>query len=201
MARGNGRMTIFIDDADYRQFLHILGDSVDQFAIRCWNYCLMPNHYHVTLQPSVANLSAAMRRVNSVYALWWNRRHGHVGHVFQGRFKDQIVDRESYLLALTRYVVLNPVRAGIVKRPEDWRWSSYCATAGLAPLPAFLAAEATWGLFGNGEVGVLQTRFTGHISAQMDDAVWQDRIRSNDLVLGTRAFRDIVMSVGQGRRP
>ena len=186
-------MTIFVDDADYRQFLHILGEAVDQFAIRCWNFCVMPNHYHVTLQPSAANLSEAVRRVNSVYALWWNRRHARVGHVFQGRFKDQIVDRDSYLLALTRYVVLNPVRAGLVRRPEDWRWSSYGATAGLAPQPAFLAAEDTLRLFGDGEAQVLRTRFARHISEQTDDAAWLDRIRSNDQILGTSAFKAAVM--------
>ena len=91
----------------------------------------MPNHYHATLQPSQPNLSEALRRLNSVYARWWNERHQRVGHVFQGRFKDQIVDRDSYLLTLSRYVVMNPVRAGLVERPEDWRWSSYRATAGL----------------------------------------------------------------------
>lgn len=192
MSRGNGRMTIFLDDADYRQFVHLLGEVVDEFRIRCWNYCLMPNHYHVTLQPSQANLSEAVRRVNSVYASWWNRRHARVGHVFQGRFKDQIVDREGYLLALSRYVALNPVRADLVKRPEEWRWSSYSATAGLAPSPAFLAVGATLELFGEGEAHVLQRRFTRHVTAQTDDAAWQDRIRSNDRILGTSAFKETV---------
>jgi REP element-mobilizing transposase RayT len=185
-------MTIFLDDADYRHFVHILGEVVDHCAIRCWNYCLMPNHYHVTLQPSAANLSEAVRRVNGIYALWWNKRHERVGHVFQGRFKDQVVDREGYLLALSRYVVLNPVRAGLVQRPEDWRWSSYSATAGLAPSPAFLAADATLQLFGKGDPHVLQTRFARHIAAQMDDASWVDRIRSSDRILGTTAFKDLV---------
>ncbi len=196
MSRGNGRMQIFLDDVDYRHFVHIMGDVVDKLAIRCWNYCLMPNHYHATLQPSAENLSEAVRRINSMYALWWNRRHARVGHVFQGRFKDQIVDRESYLLALSRYVVLNPVRADLVKRPEDWRWSSYSATVGLAPLPTFLAADATLGLFGDGEAHVLQSRFTRHITAPTDDAAWQDRIRSNDRILGSRAFKERVTRGG-----
>lgn len=194
MSRGNGRMHIFLDDADYRHFVHILGEVVDQFAIRCWNYCLMPNHYHATLQPSAENLSEAVRRINSSYALWWNRRHARVGHVFQGRFKDQIVDRESYLLALSRYVALNPVRADLVKRPEDWRWSSYGAIAGLAPSPVFLAAEATLELFGEGEAHVRQARFTRYITLPADDAAWQDRIRSNDRILGTIAFKEAVVA-------
>ena len=196
MSRGNGRMQIFLDDVDYRHFVHVLGDVVDQFAIRCLNYCLMPNHYHVTLQPSAENLSEAVRRINSVYALWWNRRNARVGHVFQGRFKDQIVDRETYLLALSRYVVLNPVRAEIVKRPEDWRWSSYCATAGLAPSPSFLNADATLALFGDAETHVLQARFTRFATTPTDDLAWQDRIRSNDRILGSRAFQESVIGGG-----
>ena len=104
-------MTVFLDDIDYRHFVFLLGDVIEEFGIQCWNYCLMPNHYHLTLQPGRPNLSEAMRRLNGNYALWWNRRHQRVGHVFQGRFKDQIVDRESYLFAVTRYVLMNPVRA------------------------------------------------------------------------------------------
>ena len=96
MSRGNGRMCIFLDEADYRQFVYILGDVVETFGLECWNYCLMPNHYHATLRPSRPNLSEAIRRLNSVYALWWNKRHQRVGHVFQGRFKAQVVDREGY---------------------------------------------------------------------------------------------------------
>lgn len=189
MSRGNGRMPIFLDDADYRQFVHVLGEVVNELAIRCWNYCLMPNHYHATLQPTAPNLSEAIRRVNSAYALWWNKRHERVGHVFQGRFKDQVVDQESYLLTLSRYVVLNPVRAGLVKQPEDWRWSSYRAVAGSCPSPAFLATSATLRLFGEGDDPVLQARFARYVSAPTDDASI-DRIRSNDRVLGTKEFKD-----------
>lgn len=192
MSRGNGQMKIFLDEADYRHFVHVLGDVVDGAAIRCWNYCLMPNHYHLTVQPTKPNLSEAIRRVNSVYAQWWNRRHTRVGHVFQGRFKDQIVERESYLLTLSRYVVMNPVRADLVKRPEDWRWSSYRATVGLAPPSSFLAASATLELFGDGDVSTLQTRFASHVIARMDDVASLDRIRSNDRILGTNLFKDAV---------
>ena len=152
MARGNGKMRIFLDDTDNRRFLYLLGEVLADFSIRCWNYCLMPNHYHLTIQPTRPNLSEAIGRLNGGYGLWWNRRHGQVGHVFQGRFKDQVVDREEYLVTLSRYVVMNPVRAGLVQRPEDWRWSSYRATVGLCSAPAFLDTTATLDLFGeNGE--------------------------------------------------
>ena len=193
MARGNARMPIFLDDADYRQFVYVLGDVLEELAVTCWNYCVMPNHYHLTVQPTRANLSVAIRRINGAYALWWNRRHGRVGHVFQGRFKDQIVDKESYLLALSRYVVMNPVRAGLVEEPEQWVWSSYCATAGLSPAPAFLSPHSTLRLFGDEEDSVLQARFISTMSAYTDPAL-TDRIRSQERVLGPRAFKALLTS-------
>ena len=134
MARGNGRMSIFLDDVDYRQFVYLLGDVVESLEIECLNYCVMPNHYHATLRPTLPNLSEGVRLINSRYAQWWNRRHERVGHVFQGRFKDQIVQQEGYLQALCRYIALNPVRAGLVDSPDNWEWSSYAATTGLRPV-------------------------------------------------------------------
>ena len=192
MSRGNGRMAIFLDDSDYRRFLSVFGDILEEFNIRCWNYCLMSNHYHATLQPSLPNLSEAIRRLNAMYAQWWNRRHGRVGHVFQGRFKAQIVGYQEYLLTLSRYVVLNPVRASIVARPEQWPWSSYRATAGLAVAPSFLSTRSTLALFGTGEDVVLQERFATSVSEQADDPGLVDRIRSNEQIVGPRAFKEAV---------
>src|ERR1041384_7012400 len=83
MSRGNGRMRTFLDDRDYRTFLRILADVVTFFDVECWDYCVMPNHYHLTLFPRKRNLSEAMRHLNSVYAMWWNGAHGNVGHVWQ----------------------------------------------------------------------------------------------------------------------
>jgi len=185
-------MCIFLDDDDYRQFVYVLGDVVEGFAMRCWNYCLMPNHYHATLQPTLPNFSEAIRRLNSVYAQWWNRRHWRVGHVFQGRFKDQIVDEDAYMLTLSRYVVMNPVRGGLAATPEDWPWGSYRATAGLSPVPAFLSATSTLRLFGEGSDAVLRARFASFVTEPQDDSASVDRIRSNERVLGPRAFKDLV---------
>ena len=192
MARGNGRMRIFLDEADYCHFVYVLGDVVEGFAIECWNYCLMPNHYHATLQPTRPNLSEAIRRLNSVYAQWWNRRHGRVGHVFQGRFKDQVIEREAYLLTLSRYVVMNPVRAGLVKHPEEWPWSSYRATAGFSLVPAFLAARSTLRLFGEAEDPILQSRFVSAVTTPSGDSDSLDRLRSNERILGSLAFKNLV---------
>jgi len=194
ISRGNGRQTVFLDDRDYRQFIHLLGEVVTECKIDCWNYCVMPNHYHVTLQPTLPNLSEAVRRLNSSYAQWWNRRHDRVGHVFQGRFKDQIVDRDGYLLTLTRYVVMNPVRAKLVQTPDAWRWSSYRATVGMCHPPPFLATTRTLGLFGDAEPSVLQSRFGVFVGATPDEAD-VDRIQSNEKILGGREFKERLASL------
>ena len=194
-------MTIFHDDADYRQFVQLMGDVIEEFGIQCWNYCLMPNHYHTTLQPARPNLSEAFRRLNSNYAQWWNRRHERVGHVFQGRFKDQIVDRDSYLLALSRYVMRNPVRAGLVNWPDEWAWSSYRATAGLCAAPSFLMPSLTLQLFGDASDTNRQSRFVDFVTGSVDDPNQLDRIRSNERILGTRTFKEFVASSSVGSDP
>ena len=188
MARGNGRMTIFEDDHDYRCFMTLLGEAMEDFEIECWNYCLMPNHYHATLQPTQPNLSSAMQRLNGTYAQRWNRRHNHVGHVFQGPFKDQIVQREGYLEELCRYVALNPRRASLVSEPEEWPWSSYGAIVGTCAGPSFLNAAATLNLFGPGEVGVLQAAFREFVCGD-PNKVLEERFRSKDRIIGDRSFR------------
>lgn len=138
MARGNARMTIFTDDQDRVRFLDLLSDVLEMCRIDCHAYCLMSTHYHALLRTAEANLSKAVRQLNGTYAQWWNHRHQRVGHVFQGRFASQVVQDEVYFLDACRYIVLNPVRGGLVADAGDWRWSSYRATAGLAPAPAFL---------------------------------------------------------------
>jgi putative transposase len=181
-------MTIFEDDRDYRWFIMLMGDVMQDYQINCWNYCLMPNHYHVTLQPTLANLSSAFARLNGEYALWWNRRHRRSGHVFQGRFKAQIVQQEGYLLALCRYVARNPVRANLVGCAEEWRWSSYAATIGLRTPPTFLDPALTLGQFGDGAETELQARFRKYVATESDESL-EDRMRSNESVVGERAFR------------
>jgi len=115
----------------------------------CYAYCLMDNHYHLMMETPEANLVRGMRRLNGVYTQAFNRWHKKVGHVFQGRYKAILVDKENYLLELCRYVVLNPVRAKVVERPEEWRWSSYRATAGKSAAPEWFAAEKLLSFFGD----------------------------------------------------
>lgn len=140
-ARGNDRHPIFEDDDDCARFLVALAAAVARYRVLCHAYCLMGNHYHLLLQTPEANLSATMRQLNGVYAQQFNRRHERCGHLLQGRFGAQLVDGEAYLREVCRYIVLNPVRAGLVAHPREWRWSSFRATAGETVGPGFLAVE------------------------------------------------------------
>ncbi|MDP2239479.1 MAG: transposase [Burkholderiales bacterium] len=146
-ARGNARADIFVDDDDRRRFLELLGQEITQQGWRCYAYCLMNNHYHLLIETPEPNLVAGMRRLNGVYTQTFNRRHKRVGHVFQGRYKSIIVDKDSYGLELCRYIVLNPVRARMVRLAQHWAWSSYRATVSQVAAPAWLDADWVLGQF------------------------------------------------------
>lgn len=147
-ARGNARENIYHDDTDRRHFLDLLGREIGQQGWKCYAYCLMNNHYHLLIETPQANLVQGMRRLNGVYTQAFNRRHHRVGHVFQGRYKSILVDRDSYLLELCRYIVLNPVRAQVVSSVRDWPWSSYRGTAGFGRPPDWLETEGVLAWFG-----------------------------------------------------
>jgi putative transposase len=148
-SRGNARAPIFFDDADRRLFLLCLGEVVGAHRWLCHAYCLMTNHYHLVVETPEANLSRGMRRLNGQYSQSFNRRHDRVGHLLQGRFTGILVERESHLLELARYVVLNPLRAGMVAQAEDYAWSSLRATAGLSAAPSWLTPGPLLARFGS----------------------------------------------------
>jgi REP element-mobilizing transposase RayT len=145
-SRGNERRSIFRNDGDRRMFLTLLGQAVKRFHWSVTAYVLMTNHFHLVIQTPEPNLSRGMQWLNGTYAAWFNHRHQRAGHLFQGRFHAFLVEKEAYFAELLRYVVLNPVRAKMVVRPEDYRWSSYRATAGLEVAPAWLdvASALAW---------------------------------------------------------
>lgn len=126
-SRGDRREAIYDDDADRACFLDVLGQVAADFNWICHAYCLMTNHYHLVIETTDSNLSKGMRQLNGVFTQNSNRRHGRTGHLFQGRFKAILVDGDSYLLELARYVVLNPVRARMVSQPGAWLWSTVTA--------------------------------------------------------------------------
>jgi REP element-mobilizing transposase RayT len=140
-SRGNAKQAIFIDDEDRGRFFDVLSMVVERFHWLCHAYCLMKNHYHLLIETPKGNLSKGMRELNGIYTQGFNQRYRRVGHLFQGRYKAIIVEKDNHLLSLCRYVVLNPVRVGLIKRPEQWRGSSYRATLGLVRRPSFLTDD------------------------------------------------------------
>mgnify|MGYP001562315162 CR=1 FL=1 len=129
-SRGNAREPIFTEEGDFANFLNILCTIVKRYNWILHSYCLMNNHYHLLIETLEGNLSRGMRQLNGIYTQKFNRKHNKVGHILQGRYKSILVEKDSHLLELCRYVVLNPVMAKIAKGPEKWRWSSYKATLG-----------------------------------------------------------------------
>jgi putative transposase len=184
VARGNAKMAIYLDDVDRYRFTTILEDVVERYGVECHAFCLMSNHYHLVLRTLQANLSSAIQYLNGVYAQWWNTRHGRVGHVLQGRFKAQLLQREGYFLEACRYVVLNPVRAGLVTHVEDWRWSSYRSTVGLAPQPGWLTTVLILGRRPAAE----RRAYREFIAAGISENDVTRAIRSDLPIVGSDAF-------------
>ena len=168
-ARGNARAAIFLDDVDRDNFLAVLADCVARFGWICHAYCLMDNHYHLMIETPDANLSAGMRHLNGVYTQQLNRRHRRVGHVFQGRFKAILIERDSYLLELCRYVVLNPVRANMVREVGQYPWSSYRAMVGAVNVPSWLHTDWLLSQFGKSRK-VTRRKYTQFVAEGMTES-------------------------------
>ena len=148
-SRGNNRGAIFFEDADRTLFLDLFGEAIRRSHWIVHEYALMTNHFHLLIETPEMTLSSGMKWLNQTYAQRMNRKYDRVGHFYQGRFHAELVEKESYLLAVMRYIVLNPVRAGMVERPEEYRWSSYRAKVGLEEPPEWLTMRDTLAHFGN----------------------------------------------------
>jgi REP element-mobilizing transposase RayT len=146
--RGNAGETIFRSNRDREKFLEYWGKAVERFGIKIYTYCLMTNHYHFLIQTPEPNLSRAVQWVNVSYATYFNHKRQRQGHLFQGRFKSILVDADVYLKELSRYIHLNPIRAGAVKQPALYSWSSYPAFIGKAKAPEWLEMDGLLSLFG-----------------------------------------------------
>lgn len=186
IAGGNAKQMIFLDDRDRLKFLSWLADAVEIHNLVCHGYCLMDNHFHLLVETPDANLSNAMRDLNGNYAQSFNVRHGRVGHLFQGRYKAFVIEKDSYLLEVARYVVLNPVRAAMVKHPQDWRWSSYRATVGLRKAPDWLHIDWLLGNFSKGRIAA-QKEYRKFVVSGIDGRNPYDDLE-HDFILGTPQF-------------
>jgi REP element-mobilizing transposase RayT len=185
-SHGNAQQRIYADDEDRHIFVAVLEDVVCRFHWLCHAYCLMDNHYHLMVETPDGNLPQGMRQLNGVYTQRVNRRHGRVGHVFQGRYKAILVERDSYLLELCRYVVLNPVRAGLVQAPWDSPWSSYRATAGLVCPSPWLTTEWVLAQFGR-QRHQAQARYQTFVSEGIGRPGPWEQVRGQ-MLLGDETF-------------
>src|ERR1700682_1624066 len=197
-SRGNNRGDIYLGDEDHLMFLGFSARAVRRFRWIIHAYTLMNNHFHLVLETPEPTLSRGMEWMNGKYAQWFNRRHDRSGHLFQGRFKGILVEKESYLLELIRYVALNPVRAKMVDRPEAHRWSSYRATAGLETAPPWLTTDWALALFGV-DLAVQQRNYRQFVDegagikrSPLEDAVGQ-------LFLGTTAWIEKMRALAESK--
>ena len=144
MSRGNNKECIFTDARDYRMYFRTLEEGLDRFDVECNAICAMWNHAHLVLTPRALPISSLMRQVNSSYCQWFNRRHGRVGHLLQGRYKGLFIGDGSHFLNAVRYIALNPVVSGHVTDPADWEWSSYGDAIGRTRRWPFVSLHRLW---------------------------------------------------------
>ncbi len=208
-SRGNARQNIVHDDRDRSHFLSLLAHVIDRYGWLCHAFCLMDNHYHLLIETPKPNLSIGMRQLNGLYTQRYNRRYERAGHLFQGRYKAILVEKESHLLELCRYVVLNPVGARLATHPRLWNWSSYRATAGEAPAPEWLTTDWILKQFGV-RAGSARDRYRAFVSEKhrqrqpWDQLVGQIYLGTADFVARhqpDRVIRDIPRRQTQAHRP
>lgn len=196
--RGNARRAIFRDDKDRQIFLETLHRVNKRYNWLCHAYCLMNNHYHLIIETPDGNLSQGMRQLNGVYTQTYNARHNRVGHIFQGRYKAILIQKESHLLEVCRYVVLNPVRAKTVQGPEHWQWSSFSATAGRETPHACLTADWILRQFGERRKQA-EERYREFVQAGIGEkGLWKEV--KGQSILGQERFAEELLGYVQGSR-
>lgn len=186
-SRGNQKEDIFFDDRDRERFLEILKRTKDRYRYLLHAYCLMRNHYHLLLETPQANLSQVMQNINTSYTVYINKRHGRFGHLFQGRFKAIIVDKEGYLLQLSRYIHLNPVRSGITDSPMRYKWSSYHEFFGSRGRGGLIEANDTLSYFSKNRSAAIKKYREFVEAGTIDDRSWLDEVKAG-AILGREEF-------------
>jgi REP element-mobilizing transposase RayT len=200
MARGNGRQDIVCDDVDRDRLQEHLGRAAVRCSWRVFAFAIMSNHLHVVLQTPQPNLARGMQAFLSAYANGWSRRHRFGGHVFQGRYRTELVEDETYLWSVTRYVHLNPVRGGLVEHPAAWAWSSYPGYAHRRRRLEWVAYDdllASWaGAFGGSDPSVAYRRYVTAGLSSPPVSPWNEAYQG--WVLGSGAFIDRVRAMVRG---
>lgn len=185
-SRGNRRKPIFKDERDQKLFLDTLESVNKRYNWLCHAYCLMNNHYHLIIETPDGNLSKGMRQLNGVYTQSFNNKHKKTGHIFQGRYKAILIQKESHLLEACRYVALNPVRAKIIHKPEEWKWSSYRGTVGIEKPHPCLTTEWILGQY-SGSKRQAEKKCRAFVEAGIGEkSIWKD-LRGQS-ILGEEEF-------------
>jgi putative transposase len=193
-SRGDERKQIFKTVADHQQFLSYLSSATTRYGAVIHCFCMMGNHYHLLLQTPHGNLSEIMRHINGAYTTYYNVKRHHAGHLFQGRYKAIVVEADQYALELSRYVHLNPVRAGMVEVPEDYRWSSYSSYVGMERRPPWLDVNFVLRMF-SADLPVGQQRYREFVEDLMGkeyDSPLQHTVAST--ILGGADFVETIMA-------
>lgn len=183
--RGNAYQNIFTDKYDYLKFLETLNEVKEFYGWEIFAYCLMPNHFHLLIKTPQPNLSLGMRDLNSNYTSRFNARHKRVGHLFQGRYKSIIVDENSYLHELIRYIALNPVKAKLVQNPKDWIWSSHRELLSTKKKDYIMDRQKVLSFF-SGHKQLAKKEYLAYINEKQDNDIWSDL--KGSLILGSDEF-------------
>ncbi|MGD9349971.1 MAG: transposase [Desulfobacterales bacterium] len=185
LSRGNEGKDIFDDDRDRKIFLKTVGEMSERFAMSVYAYVLMGNHYHLVVKTERANLKKAMHWFGTTYTQRFNFRHSHKGHLFQGRYKSILVQNDAYLLQLSCYIHRNPLRAGIVKRLADYRWSSYLAYAYGRKAPKWLQTDLILSQFDSEDPNKSYREKVQRYAGE-EERLWEDL--RHGLILGSQRF-------------
>jgi putative transposase len=182
-ARGNERKKIFLNDRDREKFLSYLGSATERYGAAIHVYCLMGNHYHLLLETPSGNITAIMHHINGAYTTYFNIKRNRSGHLLQGRYKAILVDVDEYAEELSRYIHLNPVRAGVVAKPEEYRWSSYQDYIGQRKGEEWLHQELVLGFFDNTQLGARHNyrKFVEIAIGQKNESPWSNIMHSTFL--------------------